>query len=309
MSIHAVRVRRALLAALTGLLLAGGLSALPSTAAAVGISVTYCNQLVAPFSACPNYDGARFRSDNNSIYRGAQTRSVCQKVLFASDWSQAERICANNWATGTYAYYLSGMGWATLAFSGNNSQWTHTNEGETWVWASAARSATTDTQKTDGPRLRLSTIPADQAPAFAQRSISALRSTDSGKVMAIARVNDQVTLRTTREKLCLSASITGGEITCQDYDKTVAGDLIAAVHCGKDVPDDTIVLYGVVPDGITAVSVLDENGASIARGDVSANTFRIDMARDVARAARSLDWGGKAGSKTLDGIVGADAGC
>lgn len=314
MSIHAVNARRVLLAAATALLAASCLSALPSSAAA-SYDYMYCNQLVAPFSACPSNSGSGYRSDNNAIFPGTLTRSVCEKLLRADNGALEERVCANNWANGSYAYSLSSWGIPTIGFSGNNSQWTHTNQGSTYVWTSlAARGVQSDAAlreaaELNAPRYRLATVPAEGVPASAKRSIGALRSADAGKVAAISRINDEVALRTTTKKLCLSASITGGEISCQDYDKAVNGDLLAAAHCGKNVPDGVVVLYGVVPDGVNAVAVRDKAGTAIASGEVSSNTFRIEMATNVARAASTLNWSAKAVSKSLDGIVGADAGC
>lgn len=345
MSIHVANLRRALLVVSTAALLVGGLAALPSTAAAIpSIDVVYCDAPTPPNSPCGTYHGPAFRSDNNSRFPGWRvSRSVCEKLLLGADWSLQERICGPDWVQGTYAYSLSSWGWSTIAFSGNNSPWTHQNVGSSIVWAygpnglrsapsgdssqrdllrqaalSAASSNTGPLKRGEPVPLeevaaateRFPTVPAEKAPAAALRSISALRSAESGKVATINRVDDQVTLRTTAERLCLSTSATGGQITCQDYDKIGTGDMMAAAHCGLNVPANTVLLYGVVPDGVTAVTVTNTKGAAIATSDVTRNTYRVAMPTDVARGADSLRWSGKTDlTKSLAGIVGPDAGC
>lgn len=276
--------RRGLLAALAALLVVCCLAAASSTALAGG----YCNIGVAPMSQCAQSSGVAQWKNNHAIYTGSGTVSVCQKEVAAAPYAgyQLSRTCGNSTASGYASDGWSGLGYNEDNVVGNNSAYAHTIAGITEPFYGFARQARGDSGLAE---ITGTTIAAEDAPAAARAQLGVLRGESSaGRVATIAQPDDQIALRTTTKGICLDAAQVGGEITCQDYERTLTGGLLAAAICGPDQPAGAIVLYGVAPDAVSSVAAQTATGVEIATAPVTGNTFRLQLSTDEAAAAARL---------------------
>ncbi|MDO8209662.1 hypothetical protein [Conexibacter sp. CPCC 206217] len=293
---------------LSVLLVAGCLAAVSGTASAG----YYCNILVAANSQCSGNSGIARWSSNVAQYIGAGTVSVCEKTTWATSGPDngyvLSRICANNTAISSAADGWSWLGYNELNFVGNNSGSAHTILGgsDPYSGFAARRSngSQTATAAVTGATVAPSTVAAD-----VRSQLGVLRTAPaSGKIPTITGPGDQVSLRTTRDRLCLDSGLAGGEITCQDHELAAEGYLLAATVCGLDQPREDIVVYGVVPDGVSAVQVETAEGSELGQAAVTSNTFRIQLSKLDAASADHLNWVGRDGSVPL-GVIPDDLGC
>lgn len=79
--------------------------------------------------------------------------------------------------------------------------------------------------------------------------------------------------------------------------------------CSRGLAPDTVALYGMVPDGVTAVTLRGSDGSALATAPVENNTYRVSLFKAVAAGAGSLTWEGKAGSTSLGDMLKGDLSC
>jgi hypothetical protein len=296
------------------LIVVGLLAGAPGNASAA----YYCNIPVGAWSPCNSYVDGRW-SRNTAHYQGAGTVGVCEKtVLLSSDPALngyvLSRICANNLATSSAADSWSWLGYNERAFVINNSRWTHTILAGTDPYGLYGYRASAATASDRSERATTEALGQTVAPSSLPRAIrsqlGALREASSdGRIATLTRPDDRVSLRTTADKLCLSSAQAGGEITCQRNELAIEGQLVAAAICGDDLPDDAIAIFGVVPDDVNAVKIVDGAGKSLGDGIVSGNTFRVQVPKTEAVDAAVIEWAGKKGAVSLAEIVPDDLGC
>ncbi|MDW5592978.1 hypothetical protein VSS74_01425 [Conexibacter stalactiti] len=289
-----------------GALLVVGCLAAASGTASAGY---YCNIAVAPMSQCASSSGVGRFTNNIAQYIGAGTVSVCQKETAVPPYAhQLSRTCGNNIAVGYHSDGWSGLGHYEENFVGNNSGYTHTILGGGdiyWGFARQARSSSSSLAEVTG-----TTIAAEDAPAAARARLGVLREEPTaGRVATLALPSDQISLRSTTKGICLDAAQVGGEITCQDYERTINGELLAASICGPDQPDASVVLYGVAPDGVSSVEVQTAEGAPVGTAAVTSNTFRLQLSTNDAAAAERLQHVGGHGAVLSLGVIPEDLAC
>lgn len=279
-----VRLSMVVIAVLAVVLVAGAGSA--------RADISYCNMLVPPKSACSRNSGSTRILSNSAWYNGYPAISVCQRVNRTIDGYQVSRTCGSGWAdspTLDYEYYYNVK---TIGTAGNDSNYTHTINAATFSDESS--------------------LAATVAPSFFSipSSLGVMRTTDAsdGSVTAISGGRQSVKLRTTERGLCLEAVGVGG--SCAPPPAAAAGGLLGVSVCAPDLPPDTIAVYGVVPNGVTAVVARSADGSALATAPVQNNAFRFSMFKSSAAGAVTLTWEGKAGSSSLgDVIPDDDLGC
>jgi hypothetical protein len=255
----------------------------------------YCNKLVAAYSECDQTSGWRIMLDNTASYGGSPTISVCQKVIRQSDGQQVSRTCANgstsvpSGALDYYSYY----GYLLMGFVGNNSGATHTINGEAHDYRY--------------PSLAAPTIPPSSLSI--PSSIGSMRTADAsdGSVTAFSASKMPVTLESTRRGLCVTVEIAGR--ACTQPIEAETGKLMGVSICDPGQPVDQVVVYGAVPNGVTAVEVKSTDGRTLSTSPVQSNVYRFSLSKGAAADTASLAWVGKRGSSALAEVIPSDLGC
>lgn len=233
--------------------------------------------------------------DNTASYAGLPAISVCQKVVRQSDGAQVSRTCANgstsvpSGALDFYSYY----GYLLMGYVGNNSGAAHTISGEAhdYIYARAATTAVSPSSLS---------IPSN---------IGSMRTTDAndGSVTAFSASKMPVTLESTRRGLCVTAETAGR--ACLQPCAAGTGKLMGVSICNPGQPLDEVVVYGVVPDGVTAVAAKGADGSTLLTASVQSNTYRFSLSKSVVAGIESLSWVGRGGSSTLGDVIPNDLGC
>ncbi len=253
-----------------------------SSANATFISV-YCNISTPPKTQCSIGSHVGPIPLNQAIYTGAGRDgvSVCEKTL--QNGAIITRKCGYGSATSYPNTGPGGQGWV-----GNDSPWWHTITGWAEVNAplpSAAAARSTAAQARVATAQKATTISRTAAPAGVRAEIAALRSGSSSSVATMVRPGDKVSLTTTQETLCLDSTRAAGG-SCQDYDAVEEGGLLVASICAPEQPKGTLAMYGVVPDGVTAVDAITVDGSSIARASIEGTPSSWISARLTQRVSR-----------------------
>jgi hypothetical protein len=289
--------RGRLAGALTVVLVMAGL-ALGGMASSASASFLYCGVPVPAFTACGYNTGSGNWTSNKAEYLGAGTVGVCEKTQRGA--TILSRVCGNGWAQ-SFAAYGNGP---TIGYAGNDSQWEHT----IWGYVEGPYALRTVPNDLRAGPAALATVSRATAPSSASSQLAVLRDGGSGSVTTIARPNDQVSVNATSEKLCLRSTLATGA-SCVSYPDAAAGELLLAAICSPQLPSGQIALSGIVPDGVTAVEVLGDDGAAIASAPVASNTFALTLSTSDAAAAEQLQWVGAAGSQPLNEVIPQDLGC
>lgn len=271
----------ALIAATAAIMLA--LSAAPSHA----ITQDYCGILVPAKSSCSSTSSLKIWWNNLAQYTGSGNVGVCQKMTVGFGGPNAVRTCSVNWTAGgaVNEYYA---GTATVGHAGNNSDYAHTIHGQTFtdIYGQFAAGA---------PTSRIAAL-SDAEPG---ESVVAQRSADG----------DIVSLKSIGGRACLTTGDTTRASTCLPSAKVDQGTMLSATICAPDVPSDELVVYGVVPDGVTAVRLGGGAGSTIGSAAVSNNTFRLPIRKADAAAAVRLDWIGRPGTSLIQEVLPQDLTC
>lgn len=274
---------------------------LTSTTGSATADFRYCSQPVPAKTACPSNSGIGNYIANIAQYAGSWTGtvSVCERTMY--NGGQQSRACAFDYAWSSAAYITSGNEYLV---AGNDSPWRHTIYGDAQT-PSFARAARASGESASAGR------PVDRAtlPDAVREEVGVLRSAGSEPVTTIARPDDQVKVTATSEDLvCVRSTLTDAG-ACQTPENTVAGGLLSVSVCSIDKPDDTLGIYGVVPDGVTAVEIVTGGGEALKSSAVVSNTFRLDLPKADAGTATGLRWVGVEGGRPLGEILPTDLAC
>ena len=123
-----IRFRARAVAAVLVVAAMGAVAGGASSASAA--SFHYCGVLTPPRTACSQVadSNSAYFYDNQAIYPGSGTVSVCQKVYLYSTGSMISRRCANT-IVGTAGDLSPYAGRRMIAYVGNNSDYAHTIDG------------------------------------------------------------------------------------------------------------------------------------------------------------------------------------
>jgi hypothetical protein len=73
--------------------------------------------------------------------------------------------------------------------------------------------------------------------------------------------------------------------------------------------DDDVVVYGMVPDGVTSVDIVTAAGGTVESSAASSNTYRISLDKDSIEPGMEIKWVGAEGTSSLDSLLPTDLSC
>jgi hypothetical protein len=287
-------------------------TAIASVAYASLTTAQYCGILTQPKSQCPSSPGRALWQHNTVNYFGSGTVSVCEKAVL-DNGSIASRVCGNNSASsGGELENFYNISAPVTPVVGNNSDFAHTITGfASFQTGGPHIAASTSVASSQNP-LAAPSIDLNALPARVRASIGVFRIPQSftqGVHTTVHATGDSTYLRSTADHICLGSSIIGGEFTCQRYDEAIAGQLAGVIVCGTHISEDHVLVFGVVPDGVTTVYAM--NGAKAVQStSVIDNTYRIDLAKADAAGVNAFSWTDAYGaSGAVSNVLPPDLGC
>lgn len=302
MSMHLKSRRAAVLLAIATVVAYGGGSAIKPTnsEAQQYIYVTYCDFLVAPYSACGDVLTGRY-AQNGAFYNGSGTVSVCQRGYYGS--TTISRTCANNYVFGgssDYGYYYNNN-LAVRLTVGNNSSYRHTIEGRGYVPTSgrlAADAAARSPETTDAP-------PTTEM----QRRFAILAGSTSAEPRPARRTaSDEFAVSANAAgQMCISSNRFGLS-GCNSVENTIAGANQGIAICSSQLKQGTVAIYGIVPDGVQAVD-LEGGSRGTQTATVTNNVYALELPASAAEGITSVVTQGARSSTRASAAVPPELAC